>query len=488
MSDLNPSVGDGQDQEGLSHDDLEGSVGLIMSLCALDQVGRLYDLNNKLVRKVLEDLLVHLQVLAKGREEVSLTCSGYSFFLNHQLIRMDFSRYQKAQQLKQVWDRLGLDEVVFPTDVNEEGLNEFAGKIMKCVTGAEGKDTLFGKAHGGVMVRRVTGVDEGGADAIPVHEAAARIYCVLVALAEKLSHRVRLGEEAPLLQLKQALQAAVDHMVANDGVLLSICRLSPMGPGLPTHLVNTSLLTLRMGMHLGLKRGELMPLATACLFHDLPKAGLQPPTLNSLERPERAQGKDRNRISLHWLASLRRLVLASGISEEALGRLLVLYESQLEFSRTDLYPAKDGEAPPLSLLSQVISVCDAFETLTWPRPEKKSLSPHRAVMALLERGGSPDQLALLRAFMDVVGLYPPGSGVFLESGEVAMVLRATPGAPHKPVVRIVLDASNTPCAGPVVDLHVSPEKSILHEADLAAMGLNLPGCINDSQRAPTASM
>lgn len=479
MSDQHRAVGEGQDQGGLPPEVLQAAVGMIMSLCALDQVGRLYDLNNKLVRKVLDDLLAHVLVIGKGQEEVSLTCSGYSFFLNHQLIRMDFSHYQKAQQLKVVWDRLGLDEVIFPADLNTEGLTEFAGKVMTCVTGAESTKTLFGRAHGGVLVRQVTGVDQGGEDAIPVHEAGARIYCVLVALADKLARHVRLGKEAQLLQIKQALQAAVDHMAANDGVLLSLSRVSPMGPGVPTHLVNVALLTLRLGMHLGLKRGELMPLATAAIFHDLPKAGLQPPTLNSLERPERAQGKDRNRVSLHWLASLRRLVLVSGLSEESMGRLLALYESQLEFSREDLYPTKDGKAQPLSTLAQIIRVCDAFDTLTWERPEKKALSPHRAVMTLLERGGSPERLDLLRAFMDIVGLYPPGSAVFLESGEVGVVLRATRGAPHQPVVRVVMDASNQPCTGPIVDLHVSPDKSILHEADPRALGLNLPGCLND---------
>ena len=479
MSDLHNAVGEGQEQEGFPPAVLEAAVGVIMSLCALDQVGRLYDLNNKLVRKVLDDLLSHVQVIGKGQEEVSLTCSGYSFFLNHQLIRMSFSHYQKAQQLKQVWNRLGLDEVVFPAALNIEGLTEFAGKVMSCVTGADPIKSLFGRAHGGVLVRQVTGVDQGGADAIPVHEAAARVYCVLVALADKLARQVRLGEEAQLLQIKQALQAAVDHMAANDGVLLAISRISPIGAGVPTHLINVALLTLHLGMRLGLKRGDLMPLATAALFHDLPKAGLQPPTLNSLERPDRAQGKDRDRISLHWLATLRRLVLSSGLCEESMGRLLVLYESQLEFTREDLYPARDGQAPPRSMLTRMVTVCDAFETLTWDRPDKKTLSPHRAVMALLERGGSPDQLALLRSLLDVVGLYPPGSAVFLESGEVAVVLRATPGAPHQPVVRVVIDAANQPSAGPVVDLHVSPDKSILHEADPRALGLNLAGCLND---------
>ena len=480
MSDQHRSAGEGQDQQdGLPIKDQEGAVGIIMSLCALDQVGRLYDLNNALVRKVLDELFAHVQTISGGREDVCLTCSSYSFFLNHQLVRLDFGHYQKALQLKQVWDRLGTDEVSFPSDLSMEGLTEFAGRVMSCAKGEESKDTLFGRPWGGVLMRQVTGVDQSGAEAIPVHEAAARIYCVLVALADKLGHRVRTGEEAPLLQLKQALQAAVDHMAANDGLLLALCRVAPMGADLPTHLVNTSLLALRLGMHLGLKRGELMPLAMAALFHDLPKAGLKPPTLNSLERPDRALPEDRTRVSNHWLASLRRLVLSSGITEEALGRILAIYESQLEFTREDLYPTKDGKARPLSHLAQVISVCDTYETLIWPRPDKTAVSPHRAVLALLERGGSPDRQALLSAFLDVVGLYPPGTAVFLESGEVAVVIRASAGDPQRPVVRIVLDAADNPSLGPPLDLHAMPDKTILHEADPGALGINLPRCFND---------
>ncbi len=478
MSDLNQRVGELDEQEGLSTEDQECAIGIIMGLCALDQVGRLYDINNALVRKVLEDLQGHVQTLSRDREDVCLTNSGYSFFLNHQLVRLDFGHYQKALQLKQVWDRLGTDEVVFPTSLDLDGLTEFAGQVMNCVTGEASKDSLFARPWGGVVMRKVTGVDEGKDTAIPVHEAAARIYCVLVALAEKLGHQVRKGEPSPLLPLKQALQAAVDHMAANDGVLLSLCRMAPMGHNLPAHLANTSLLALRIGLHLGLKRGKLMPLAMAALFHDVPKAGLQPPTLNSLERPDRALPEDRSRVSNHWLASLRRLVLTSGISEEALGRLLVIYESQLEFTREDLYPARKGEVPLPSMLSQIISVCDAYETSIWPRKDKKSLSPHRAVLALLERGGPPDRQAILRSLLDVVGLYPPGTAVFLESGEAAVVMRANPRDPKRPVIRLVMDAEDNPRLGEAQDLLALEELTILHEADPEALGINLPRCLN----------
>ena len=87
-------------EQGLSQEGHEQAVALIMSFCALDQVGRLYEINNKLVQRVLNDMLNTVAQLSDGQNSVSLTLSGYSFFLNHQLIRMDFTKYQKAQQLK----------------------------------------------------------------------------------------------------------------------------------------------------------------------------------------------------------------------------------------------------------------------------------------------------------------------------------------------------------------------------------------------------
>lgn len=472
--------------EGLSPEGHEQAVSLIMSFRALEQVGKLYDMNNELVQRVLGDMLGTVQALGAEAEAVSLTLSGYSFFLNHQLIRMDFTKYQKAQQLRDVWQRLGIDEAIFPADLSHDGLEEFSGKVVARLSRQEQDDSLFDRAWGGVTVRRVVGDDEAGEDARPVHEVAGRIYCVLVALTEQLMARLQEAKPAPVLQLKQALQAAIDHMEAHEDMMVALATTSPLPPSVATHLVNTSLLSVLLGQKLEFRRRELMALATAAIFHDQPKAGLNEGTLSSLERPGKRSTKDRSKIASHWLKTARGVVQESNLTEDALGRLVVLFESQLEFSRDDLYrddlyrgKATHKGRQRLWLLSRIIAVCDAYDTLTWARPGKKTLLPHAALMRLVEAGDRRHEPALLKLFVGAVGVYPAGSAVHLEGGELAVVLRQNRGAPTRPVVRVVLDADDSPADGPVIDLTSKRKHSILGHADAAALGINLAGSLGE---------
>ncbi len=464
--------------EDLSNERLEQAVGVIMGFCALDQVGRLYDMNNELVQRVLRDMHAKVEELGAGGDQVILTLSGYSFFLNHQLVRMDFSHYQKAQQLKKLWHRLGIDEVSFPPDLTLEGLTEFSGKVMDRLNDPGTADSLFENAWGGITVREVVGDDEAGKDALPVHEVAARIYCVLVTLTEQLIRRLKAGEPTPVLQIKQAVQAAVDHMEVYEGMLISLSRCGAVRPSLAAHQVNTAMLVLTLGMRLGLQRSDLMALAVAAIVHDLPKVGLKAATLNSLEHPERATPEDKAKVAAHWLNSVRNLISTGNLSEDAMGRLVVLFESQLEFTRRDLYGKdKGGDHSAISSLGRLISVCDAFDTLTWQRPEKKALAPHLAVMHMLEKQSDRFGLPMLKLFLETVGAYPSGSAVHLESGEVALVTRQNLGLPDRPVVRVVLSPENQPVTGPEVDLKEEADKKILAHADPDKIGLNLAGCL-----------
>jgi hypothetical protein len=62
---------------------------------------------------------------------------------------------------------------------------------------------------------------------------------------------------------------------------------------------------------------------------------------------------------------------------------------------------------------------------------------------------------LVKQFVRMLGLYPPGTTVRLDTGEVGIVVRSNrrPRMLHRPQVSLVLDAQGAPVEGdPVVDL------------------------------------
>lgn len=474
----------------LTPEQRKSAVSLILGFCALNQVCRLYDINNAIVAKVLHDMEAQVRTLTgSGEPHVSLTAAGHSFFLNRHLIRIGFSEYKKAQTLKQIFQKIGVGEVTFPADTTFEGLEEFAGKFVSALKNPDDVPVLLSQAWGGIRARAVLGGDSEEEAESKSYELAVRVYCGLLMLVEQTLVQVKKDDWSTLLGIKRTLQVMVENLENDQPLLLALTRSPVVPPTLATHLVNTALLTLALGRRLGLSRRDLVGLATAALFHDLPKAGLNDRTLNGMENAAALSEKDRARIGLHWLNQLRVMVRGGGFKEEALARLVVAYEAQLEFACNDLYVAQGGAGGAggedsagdeatgePTFFSRLVALCDRYETALWKRPGKRTPTPHEAVLAVLARdSGAVADPGLKAVFLRTVGLYPTGTLVQLNTGEMAVVVEQPPegGDLREPALAVVVDRKGRPVEGARFELSGDPNKRrIIRPMPADALGIN----------------
>lgn len=91
----------------------------------------------------------------------------------------------------------------------------------------------------------------------------------------------------------------------------------------------------------------------------------------------------------------------------------------------------------VSLVTNIIKVCDIYEALTAARPYKRAMTPIRAYRVMLAMGSRLDR-ALMRKFIASNGIYPVGQLVELLDGRLAVV-RSQGLDPLRPVVAVVDD-------------------------------------------------
>jgi hypothetical protein len=113
-----------------------------------------------------------------------------------------------------------------------------------------------------------------------------------------------------------------------------------------------------------------------------------------------------------------------------------------------------------------------------PRPYAKARTSHEATQELLDCKGTLFQGALVEQFVQAIGLFPTGSMVELNSGEVAIVVAQNATRRLKPEVVIVLDADKQRLETPrVIDLANQPiaaegERWISRELMAGSHGIN----------------
>ncbi len=97
------------------------------------------------------------------------------------------------------------------------------------------------------------------------------------------------------------------------------------------------------------------------------------------------------------------------------------------------YP-KGLKSDEISMIGRMAAICDTFDFLLTRTTSTTALDPAMAVQSMQKMDGVFDE-GILRSFIESVGLYPVGSFVELQSGNIAMVIDEDPRDKTRPIVQ-----------------------------------------------------
>ncbi|MGA2343226.1 MAG: TonB-dependent receptor, partial [Steroidobacteraceae bacterium] len=100
-----------------------------------------------------------------------------------------------------------------------------------------------------------------------------------------------------------------------------------------------------------------------------------------------------------------------------------------------------GEGIPLA--GRIAAIVDSYDAMTSTRPYAKGMSTYDAVRELKRLSGTLFQPELVELFIQAVGVFPTGTLVELNSGEVAVVVTQNRFRRLRPQVMLLLDAQKT---------------------------------------------
>ena len=119
------------------------------------------------------------------------------------------------------------------------------------------------------------------------------------------------------------------------------------------------------------------------------------------------------------------------------------------------YPRK-LPAQRIPFKAKIIAVVDAYDAITSDRAYSEGRSSLEALRILFEAKGTQFDETVVLAFIQLIGVYPPGEIVELSTGEVGIIIGFETGSKLKPRVLLVLDADKQPRPEQVLDLARNP--------------------------------
>jgi HD-GYP domain-containing protein (c-di-GMP phosphodiesterase class II) len=202
---------------------------------------------------------------------------------------------------------------------------------------------------------------------------------------------------------------------------------------LAKNAVNTAVLSAHIALEMKFPSHRIMQTITGALLHDT--GMLRLPT-ELVKKTGSLSAEELRLMQSHVLYSYRIVHDELNYPTE-LGTLALQHHENWDGSG---YPqGMAGEE--IQLGARIISVCDAFEAMVSEKPYRNSMLGYRAMKNILadnSRRFAPDAL---KAFITIMGIYPIGSIVLLNSGSIARVTDVRKDAPLRPRLVVLTDTS-----------------------------------------------
>ena len=229
----------------------------------------------------------------------------------------------------------------------------------------------------------------------------------------------------------QKIVARLVQQSANHNLMMQMSNCRNRKDREAGHSLNTAILAIAFGRHLGHSEDRLRLLGLGAILHDIGKIRVPTEILN---KPDKLTDEESAIIRMHPNAGYELLMAMGNVPDE----VLIMVRHHHERIDGSGYPnGLKGNDVPLSV--GIISLADTYETLTTDNPYQPARTPVQALQLLRTTGVEGFGKDLVQDFMRFMGLYPIGSVVKLSSGDIAVVFSADPKTRMRPLILLVRD-------------------------------------------------
>ncbi len=339
-----------------------------------------------------------------GDDDVVIGLKGYAFFLNGELLAYTSLMYANLYQ------DLSAREVEAITLAGEIDRAEFA-QFVQFVAG----DTDDFPTGGTIRINESRLVEGDDTSAF----ADLRFsYSGVVGTLRTLDHRIAREGTFEMAPVMEAVEELIDQSLNANAAALLLSTVKSHDEYTFYHSVNTCLMAVATGQYLGLTQKDLVPIGAGAMLHDIGKVAISPTILNHPGRLDREQWKE---ITIHPQEGAQAIMAAGGPGHEVAATIALEHHARFDGLG---YPRLGPDERP-HLASRLVAVSDVYDAITTRRSYRRAETPHRALQILLQGAGGAFDPDIVKAFISLMGIYPPGSVLSLMSGELVVISHHT---------------------------------------------------------------
>lgn len=311
------------------------------------------------------------------------------------------------------------------------------------------------------------------------HEFTVRkeddVNAVLLSAATEFVHMLKenFSESMATLKIGRSFDAPAVVNIVSDIIFMSndnpeIFTKIALSEGMTkdeyTHGINVCINAITLGQAVGIEGKELQDLGLAGLLHDIGKVRIPEQILNK-----------KSVLSEYEMASLKR-------HPEYAGQVLQRYDSIISEDVVNIiyqhHECCDGSGYPSGINAQyilksakVLAIAEAYNTMLMYSPEyPRAFNNTDAIKKIYAEAGRKYQADIVKTFITIMGVYPVGTAVSLNNGNIGIICEVNKNDQARP--KVLMFNKENPKKVELVNLRNKPNIKIIKEINNSELNIN----------------
>ena len=457
---------------------------LFLRITSTLKLAQIFEPNNESFIQQLRPLFFLIQSMLKNLGKAVLQFRGNALFFNTIRIKIDFYSYQRFKFLVGEFKEDEIEAIGFEPGLTAEELTLFIVILAKArekklrhfedftaaMESCGIKHIFLEKLHPYETSLRMTPEE--------IKRSCKKVFLKSIVHLQEVMEREKKHEKLHFKTTRRLIQTIINLISYDESFMLGMTNIKNYEEYTLNHSINVTILALAFGRRLGLEKTDLVELGMSAFFHDIGKLEIPLEVLNKKGKLDDEEWKI---MQEHPTRGVTKLVLLQDLSYFPVRALSVALEHHIWADHSG-YP-KNWKKKDLNFFSKIVKICDVFDAITTKRIYRDfSFTRQQALSMMFENIGEEYDSLLLKVFAGMIGVFPVGSLVSLNTGEIGVVVETHPeeALMLRPKVKLIADNSKNKIDGEIVDLTEKEaetgrfKRTIVNTLDPEKYEINIP--------------
>ena len=415
-----------EEKSHLDHEHLPTKLGteFVGKFYRLLKGTTIYDRKNVIIDRLTKECLQVINGIIQSEGHLFLKIVRDNFFFNNIriIVKADMYPIFKAfwQEMKKRW----IGEVEFSAEVGAEHLKDFIYLLSGLEENNE-SNYLYVKKQ--LEYRNIESIHVGKLeffkdediyiDSEDQKKFSKEVYFKSISLVKEVIESINQQKALNIRKAKRLMQNAVNAIMQDESTLLGLANIKNYDEYTFNHSVNVAIYAIALGQRIGIPKKHLSHLGMAGLFHDIGKTKIPKEILN---KSGKLSSQEWIMMRAHPLVGAEIVMRMKEWGELSTRLIDAAFEHHLKYDLTG-YPRLTRKRK-ITLFGRIVTIADFYDALVRPRVYNRFPYVSEKILGLmLERSGKDFDPAIVKVFINMIGIFPLGTLVLLNTNEMGIV-------------------------------------------------------------------